>query len=113
MDTNESAWRVVVHDAFAAGEISYSATRAITSLDGPCPEVDAALVELARSAPICDVEAAVRYYQVLATFMAPPDQSAAADSEGIVLGLSSAPVSRPSPGWSGSRSILMKRKTLR
>ncbi|MHB1910939.1 MAG: HNH endonuclease signature motif containing protein [Acidimicrobiales bacterium] len=127
MDTNESAWRGVVHDAFAAGEISYSATRAITSLDDVSTEVDAALVELARSAPIGDVEAAVRYYQglasqeskepyrrperrevriwkghhglgqlranltndelaqleaLLAAFMAPPDESAMADSEG-------------------------------
>ncbi|MHB1912793.1 MAG: HNH endonuclease signature motif containing protein [Acidimicrobiales bacterium] len=127
MDTNESAWRVVVHDAFAAGEISYSATRAITSLDDVSTEVDAALVELARSAPIGDVEAAVRYYQglasqeskepyrrperrevriwkghhglgqlranltndelaqleaLLAAFMAPPDESAMADSNG-------------------------------
>ncbi|MHB1446227.1 MAG: DUF222 domain-containing protein [Acidimicrobiales bacterium] len=61
------ARRVVVHDAFAAGEISYSATRAITSLDDVSTEVDAALVELARSAPIGDVEAAVRYYQGLAS----------------------------------------------
>ncbi len=119
--------RPVVHDAFAAGEISYSATRAITSLDDASAEVDAALVELARSAPISDVEAAVRYYQaldsqesgdpyrrperrevriwkghhglgqlratltndelaaveaLLRAFLAPPDQSAAADSEG-------------------------------
>ncbi|MHB1446982.1 MAG: HNH endonuclease signature motif containing protein, partial [Acidimicrobiales bacterium] len=119
--------RPVVHDAFAAGEISYSATRAITSLDDVSTEVDAALVELARSAPICDVEAAVRYYQaldsqesgdpyrrperrevriwkghhglgqlrvtltndelaaveaLLRAFLAPPDQCAAADSEG-------------------------------
>ena len=64
---HELGRRLLVHDAFAAGEISYSATRAITSLDDASAEVDAALVELARSAPIGDVEAAVRYYQCLAS----------------------------------------------
>ena len=63
---HQLAKRSVVHDAFADGEISYSATRAILSIDDASLEVDQALVDLARSASIADVEAAVRYYQCLA-----------------------------------------------
>ena len=63
---HQLAKRSVVHDAFAEGEISYSATRAILSIDDASVEVDQALVDLARSASIADVEAAVRYYQCLA-----------------------------------------------
>ena len=56
--------REVIGNAFRAGEISYSAARAICSLDDTDPEVDSGLVELARNSPITDLEAAVRYYQV-------------------------------------------------
>ncbi|HET6965947.1 MAG TPA: DUF222 domain-containing protein [Acidimicrobiales bacterium] len=55
--------REVVGNAFRAGEISYSAARAICSLDDTDADTDAVLVELARTNPITDVEAAVRYYQ--------------------------------------------------
>src|SRR5665213_3473656 len=63
---HELSRRAVVQDAFAGGEISYSAARAICSLDDVTEEVDTALVDLARSGTVCDVEAAVRYYQGLA-----------------------------------------------
>ncbi len=62
---HELSRRPVVHDAFAGAEISYSAARAICSLDDVSTEVDTALVELARSGAVHDVEAAVRYYQAL------------------------------------------------
>jgi len=64
---HELARRAVVHDAFAGAEISYSAARAICSLDDASVEVDVALVELARSGTVHDVEAAVRYYAALAS----------------------------------------------
>lgn len=57
--------RDVVRKAFAAGEITYSAARAICGIDDAPEEVDQALVDLARSAPIDDVEAAVRHYEFL------------------------------------------------
>ena len=56
--------REVVGNAFRAGEISYSAARAICSLDDTDPDTDSVLVEVARTNPITDVEAAVRHYQV-------------------------------------------------
>ncbi|MHB1910975.1 MAG: DUF222 domain-containing protein, partial [Acidimicrobiales bacterium] len=64
---HELSRRPVVHDAFANSEISYSAARAICSLDDVSTEVDTALVELARSGTVHDVEAAVRYYAALAS----------------------------------------------
>ena len=64
--------RPVVKEAFAAGDISYSAVRAICSLDHPDRETDEALVKLARFASVVDVEAAVRYYQLLASQDLPP-----------------------------------------
>jgi len=63
---HELSRRSVVHDAFGSGEISYSAARAICSLDDVSSDVDVALVELARSGTVVDVEAAVRYYAALA-----------------------------------------------
>ncbi len=50
--------------AFAAGEISYSAVRALTRIDRPDAEVDEALLELANHHPIIDLERAVRCYQL-------------------------------------------------
>ncbi|HVA43227.1 MAG TPA: DUF222 domain-containing protein, partial [Acidimicrobiales bacterium] len=64
---HELSRRPVVHDAFASAEISYSAARAICSLDDASTEVDTALVELARSGTVLDVEAAVRYYAALSS----------------------------------------------
>lgn len=66
------ARRPIVKEAFAKGEISYSAARAICALDRPLPATDAALVNLARVAPVVDVEAAVRYYLLLASQDIPP-----------------------------------------
>ncbi|HUZ44563.1 MAG TPA: DUF222 domain-containing protein, partial [Acidimicrobiales bacterium] len=63
----ELSRRPVVHAAFGAGEISYSAARAICSLDDVSVEIDTALVDLARSGTVIDVEAAVRYYAALAS----------------------------------------------
>lgn len=57
--------RPVVAEAFRNGEISYSAVRSITSLDSPDPEVDEALVELARTRHHVWLERAVRHYQML------------------------------------------------
>ncbi|MHB1911720.1 MAG: hypothetical protein ACYCTI_06650 [Acidimicrobiales bacterium] len=64
---HELSRRPVVHDAFANSEISYSAARAICSLDDVSTEVDTALVDLARSGTVLDVEAAVRYYAALSS----------------------------------------------
>src|SRR2546421_5850279 len=50
--------------AFAAGEISYSAVRAITRLEGTSPEVDEALVTVARDASVVDLEQAIRHYRL-------------------------------------------------
>lgn len=57
--------RPIVREAFGAGQISYSATRLITSLDDPDADVDRALVELARGGHLHYLERAVRYYQCL------------------------------------------------
>jgi hypothetical protein len=56
--------RPVVADAFADGRLSYSAVRAITRMEDPDPEVDAALVEVAVAGTVADVERAVRCYQL-------------------------------------------------
>src|SRR5712692_3080562 len=56
--------RPQVAAAFAAGEISYSAVRALTRIDRPDPEVDEALLELAKHHPVIDLERAVRCYQL-------------------------------------------------
>jgi hypothetical protein len=50
--------------AFAAGEISYSAVRAITRLEGTSPEVDEALVTVARDSSVVDLEQAIRHYRL-------------------------------------------------
>jgi Domain of unknown function (DUF222) len=46
---HQLARRPIVAQAFGQGRLSYSAVRALTRLDRPDPDVDAALVELARS----------------------------------------------------------------
>jgi len=56
--------RPQVRAAFADGRLSYSAVRAITRMEWPDPEVDEALIELATSAPVNDVERMVRLYQL-------------------------------------------------
>jgi hypothetical protein len=70
--------RPVVGEAFARGQLSYSAVRAITRLDRPDPEVDEALVALAQSdrASIVDLERAVRAYGLYADQDRPPPDDA-------------------------------------
>jgi len=55
------------------GSVSYSAARAISRLDRPDPEVDEALIELARVGTVRDVEAAVRHFRLCAEQDRPPD----------------------------------------
>jgi hypothetical protein len=66
--------RPVVAEAFRHGRLSYSAVRAVTRLDRPDPDVDAALVQLAQSgqASILDLERVVRSYQLYADKERPP-----------------------------------------
>jgi len=54
--------RPQVAAAFASGDISYSAVRAVTRIDDPGPEVDAALVSVARESSVFALEKALRYY---------------------------------------------------
>ncbi len=56
--------RPVLGDAFGDGRLSYSALRAITRIDGPDPDTDLALVDLAVASSVADVERAVRAYQL-------------------------------------------------
>ena len=56
--------RPAVAAAFAGGEISYSAVRAITRIEGASPEVDAALVAVARDSSVLALEQAIRYYRL-------------------------------------------------
>ena len=56
--------RPLIADALADGRLSYSAVRAITRMDGPDPEVDAALIRVAEAGSVADVERAVRCYQL-------------------------------------------------
>lgn len=56
--------RPVIAEAFAAGLLSYSAVRTITRIEGPDPDVDVALVNLAEAGTVADLERAVRFYQL-------------------------------------------------
>jgi hypothetical protein len=74
--------RPLVAAAFDAGDISYSATRAICRVDRPDPEVDAALVEVAKAGTVRDVERAVRMYRAYAD-QERPLEDIAAERRGI------------------------------
>lgn len=63
---HELSRRPIVAKAFEAGDISYSAVRAITRLEGPDPDVDQALVDLARAGTVRNLEQALRRYQLCA-----------------------------------------------
>lgn len=63
---HELSRRPIVADAFTAGDLSYSAVRAITRLEDPDPAVDRALVELAKVGTVHDLEQALRRYQLCA-----------------------------------------------
>lgn len=71
---HELSRRPVIADAFKRGDLSYSAVRALTRMDRPDPEVDAALVELAtsRRGNISDLEKVVRSYMLYADQERPP-----------------------------------------
>ena len=56
--------RPAVRAAFADGRLSYSAARVITRIDGPDPEVDERLIDLALAGTISDLERVVRFYQL-------------------------------------------------
>jgi hypothetical protein len=71
--------RPPVKQAFAAGEICYSAVRLITRLQGTTPAVDRALVALAAEGTVLQLEQAVRHYQLLADQDRPPDGRAGRD----------------------------------
>ena len=64
--------RPTIANAFADGRLSYSAVRAITRIDDPDPDVDAALVDLAEAGTVADVERAVRFYELHADQDRPP-----------------------------------------
>lgn len=61
--------------AFEEGAIPWSAVRILTRLDDPDPMVDEALIELARSGGVRDLEAAVRYYRLCLDQELPADLS--------------------------------------
>lgn len=69
---HQLARRSLVAAAFADGLLSYSAVRAITRIENPDPEVDAALINLAAAGTVADVERAVRCYQLHADQHRPP-----------------------------------------
>ena len=57
--------RPVIGEALRSGDISYSAARAIAKLEDTSPEVDQALVDLARVGTVRDLDRALDYYMVL------------------------------------------------
>jgi hypothetical protein len=57
--------RPVIGVALKAGEISYSAARAIAVLEGTAPETDQALVTVAHEGSVRDLERVIDYYLVL------------------------------------------------
>jgi hypothetical protein len=65
--------RPLVKAAFAAGEITYSAARAITRLDDVTEAVDRALVALAINGTVLDLERAIRFYELHHQQDQPPD----------------------------------------
>lgn len=70
--------RPLVAAAFAAGQLSYSAVRAITRAVGAPEAVDASLLTLAEEGTVVDVERAVRSYLRHAEGERPPTDPAAA-----------------------------------
>jgi hypothetical protein len=55
---HEMRRRPLVRDAFAAGRLSYSAVRVITRIEGPDPDVDSALIDLAEAGSVAELERA-------------------------------------------------------
>lgn len=56
--------RPIIKDAFAAGQICYSAVRLICRLDDVTPAVDQALAALASQGSVLELEQAIRHYQL-------------------------------------------------
>ena len=69
---HEMRRRPIIASAFADGRLSYSAVRVILRIDDPDPDVDWALVTLAESGTVADVEKAVRCYRLHADQHRPP-----------------------------------------
>ena len=69
---HELSRRPLVAEAFADGRLSYSAVRLITRLDQVTADVDAALIAVAVSGSIGDVERMVSLYQLHAEQHRPP-----------------------------------------
>lgn len=55
--------RPILREAFAEGRVSYSSVRVIARMEDPDPEVDRAMVELAESGTVRDVERAAAAYR--------------------------------------------------
>jgi hypothetical protein len=67
--------RPLIADAFDAGDLSWSAVRAVTQLDDPHPDVDAALVNLAKHGTVPELNVALRHYKRLEEQERPPDET--------------------------------------
>ncbi|MHB1535214.1 MAG: HNH endonuclease [Acidimicrobiales bacterium] len=67
--------RPLIAEAFRDGRLSYSAVRAITRMEEPDPDVDGALIQVAESGSVADVERAVRCYQLHAEQHRPPSDA--------------------------------------
>ena len=66
--------RPIVREAFAAGQLSFSAVRIITRLDHPTEGVDRAMVDLAVRGGISDLERMARFYELHASQDRPPPE---------------------------------------
>jgi hypothetical protein len=67
--------RPLLAEAFEAGDISYSAVRAITRLDDPDPEVDARLIDVAKAGTVRDLETLVLRYKNYADQERDPEEA--------------------------------------
>ena len=70
--------RPIVAEAFRAGQLSYSAARALTRMDRPDPEVDQAIVDAVADGRIAltDVDKLVRFYRLYGDQERPPADEA-------------------------------------
>lgn len=69
--------RPILRQAFAVGRVSYSALRVIARMEDPDPEVDRAMVELAESGTVRDVERVAAAYRRHADQHRPPGEAMA------------------------------------
>lgn len=61
---HELSRRPLMAQAFGEARVSYSVVRAMSRMEHPDPEVDAALIELGRAGTVADVERMVRHYNL-------------------------------------------------